>query len=627
MRALRPAAPDYHGATTVSLFLITLANRLTCFHKVLFCCVVAVSLLCTYSIVVHLTMADNFGKRESISQWHPATSLEHELLGDALSKACLHVDAIEEYKAATNMAPSVRRHFTLGRAYWMACRSRESSMSPGKQEEFRTEARKAFLRVVQLNQHHFEAWLGLAKVYYAEGNLELVESTAKRAIQEKPDDDYAHFLLANSLTRSSQTGAHILRQQEAELKTACKLNPTDMDYKLALGDFYAEQARHDDAIKLYRQCTSDNQIEITGKIVESMESQGQFDKAIKECKKTLAAEGCLSGNDLAEHLFKLLAKRGRINEAFSYFDKYMENCSSAMAHYDFACALVENGHKKESLQWFKNGKEQQPDILPPLATMARLQKEMGSNEATVTAKCLLADFNNHRERHYGADDSYSAGVAYSILGDGVMAEKMWEEGTRGQYAGGYYSGLCFKELGKYREARKLLLECKFERDADFELAVVEEKLGDSTRALAQLRSVLKRNPNHQAARIELSQILTSLGQTDEAKREEQAAGNIASRPLKHATIPAYKTFEQAEAAREAKQAKRSNVYELSDKKAQQAFDRREYAKAISLMNRPDTTRSWHKELYEAYNAVGDHARAKAEREVYRRLRDKEPIPS
>ncbi len=101
----------------------------------------------------------------------------------------------------------------------------------------------SYARALALRPAFFDAQLGLGGVHYKRANFDEAATAFRSAIRISPQDPRGHYNLGQSLLHLSQRN-----DAEHSLRCAIDLNPNYLEALAALGDFYTEAGRIQDAI-------------------------------------------------------------------------------------------------------------------------------------------------------------------------------------------------------------------------------------------------------------------------------------------------------------------------------------------------------------------------------------------
>jgi tetratricopeptide (TPR) repeat protein len=292
--------------------------------KVLAACVVATLAVLTafqcsmYSDVENLWLT-------TISR-NPGSWMAYRNLGDAYLKDGRVDEAIENYKEAVSIDPSLAEsHNDLGVAFIHA----------GKPEE----AIAQFRLVLDKGNANAEAHNNLGNVFagqqrYAEAVIQYQQSA-----EIDPSDIGAHYNLGNALMRLGRVNDAI-----GEYRKTLSLSPDDVDAHYNLGSALLGLGKTDDAISEYRKT-----LELDPGNAKSHMNLGAIflqkrllGEAIAEFKEAIRIDGAYT--DARFNLANAYMQASRLDEAIEQFRKILEdNPNDSEAQRDLGLALSRRG--------------------------------------------------------------------------------------------------------------------------------------------------------------------------------------------------------------------------------------------------------------------------------------------
>ena len=191
-------------------------------------------------------------------QADPDSYRVHELTGDLEAAKENDGKAIEQYRAAVRLKPSVPNlHYSLGHLLW---------------KELKTdEARKEFNAELKLNPRHGGALRDLGSTYLAEHQPEKALPYLKRAFEVEPEDPDIHRDLG-----SAYADLHDYAKAEAEFKAAIA-GDQDGSVHYRLARIYQAEGKKENAAREFEISTSLNR-ESHAKLEKQTERLNQIEK-------------------------------------------------------------------------------------------------------------------------------------------------------------------------------------------------------------------------------------------------------------------------------------------------------------------------------------------------------------
>jgi Tfp pilus assembly protein PilF len=143
-------------------------------------------------------------------------------------------DALQAYRKASELMPKdPEPHLSAGLLH-------------ERQKQF-SDAEAEYKQVMTLDPRSTEAAIGLTNLYMKSGRLGDAEPLLRRLAAERPDDAGIHLQLGRVLEAQSKKDDAI-----AELQTALKLAPSDVDAQREIADLYTSAGKNDLAETAYR---------------------------------------------------------------------------------------------------------------------------------------------------------------------------------------------------------------------------------------------------------------------------------------------------------------------------------------------------------------------------------------
>ena len=280
-----------------------------------------------------------------------------------------------------------------------------------------------------------------------------------------------------------------------KLRESVRLNTSNIDAYIKIGDILREQGNGDRAIKIHRgltvrrDLTSGQKIEILQSLIKDYQAFEKYDRAIYVCKKLL--ELTHNGIRIQEILLQLYELSGDWDRAFDVRRKIQkakgEKDSQILALYK-----VESG-----LKCIENGRERDGRI--------KFREAIKLDKKCASAYLYLSD-SYIRENRY--DDALTELKKFgtkvpqmAYLGFARIKDVLYHEGIFGEVENIFES---------------LLQNSPENESIRFSLADIYERKGELEKAINLCNDALERNPESQKARCYLTKFLSGNGRNDEA---------------------------------------------------------------------------------------------------------------
>ncbi|MCW5982486.1 MAG: tetratricopeptide repeat protein [Bryobacteraceae bacterium] len=214
--------------------------------------------------------------------------------------------AIEQFQKLSEAAPNdVETWLTLGRLHKLAHNSNESEA--------------AYKKVLEIDADHEEALIGLAMVYSDLGDQPRSAEMLRRVVAKHPS---ARTLTALGRTYEQQKEY----AQAAEIfKQALGLSPDNSSLKYSLAENLLLSDQVDDAVKVYRELSQEDQKDYRPplRLSQVYRTQGKFADARKELEK--AREAAPDNLEVRYHEVNLLESEGKADEAIGVLKNILDS--------------------------------------------------------------------------------------------------------------------------------------------------------------------------------------------------------------------------------------------------------------------------------------------------------------
>ena len=326
----------------------------------------------------------------------------------------------------------------------------------------REEAIQLYQEVLEKDPNDINVLLRLGILYSQQNELERAEKIFRDLLEQNTEDYFSHLYLARLLSLRQK-----FEEAKNEYEQALRLNwSADLVYEMV--DFYSTQEKYKDVLRLYSSILTndpENERAALGR-VQTLMSLGEDQLALDELKKLQSLSKQPKKLDMA--ISKLLLRLGNIDEAKVILEKNRHGETAAEAAYMLALVAYQAGEYRTALSYLRgiqNNSQLHSDVVYLQVRILRDQ-----NQPSKAISLLLKNIGDEQHR-----DPLFFALLSSLL----------------------------QEQGKNREAMEVLLSgINFYPKNEqilFEHALLLDKLGKNTEAVASMEKVLKIHPNHPEA--------------------------------------------------------------------------------------------------------------------------------
>ena len=328
----------------------------------------------------------------------------------------------------------------------------------------------ALERARQLAPERADIWYNLANVYKQMDEAEEAETYYRKALELDPGFTRAYNNLGNLYqTRGNHDVAETLYRDGLEQDAN---NPT---LRYNLGITYQAEQRIPEAIDAYRHAlrSRPNWVDGLNNLGVLLEQTGQYDEAARVLGSALDMDQ--QNPKLNNNMGIVLVAQGRPAEAVEYLKRAVRaDPRYTTANLNLGTALEEQGDLDTAWDHLLQLKKESPADLEIRERIARLAVRSGRGRQAREEIRFILDHNPH------------AGFIYSLLGDLYL-----KEGDRR------------KAIQAYERAVGLDKE---DTETALNLALVYKEIKEYERGIAQVSTILARQPDHYAARLLLGKL-------------------------------------------------------------------------------------------------------------------------
>lgn len=326
----------------------------------------------------------------------------------------------------------------------------------------RAEAIQLYQEVLEKDPEDTSVLLRLGILYSQENELERAEKIFRELLAHNNEEYFAHLYLARLLS---------LRQKydeaRSEYEHALRLNwSADLVYEMV--EFYSTQEKYADILRLYSSILAndaENERAALGRI-QALMGLGEDQLALDELKKIQKQSKQPRKLDMA--ICKLLLRLGKTEEAKVILEKNRHGETYAEATYMLALIAYQGNDSRAAqnyLRTIQGNVQLHTDIV---YLQVRILRDL--NQPSKAVSLLLKNI---------ADEHHRDPLLFALLSS------------------------LFQEQGKNEEAMEVLLSAinlyPTNEQILFEHALLLDKTGKSTEAVASMEKVLQLHPNHPEA--------------------------------------------------------------------------------------------------------------------------------
>ncbi len=243
------------------------------------------------------------------------------------------------------------------------------------------------------------------------------------------------------------------------------------------------------------------------------------------------------------HLGEIFFQEGNLEESFQAYQKVLEiNPDTPVALVGIGKVLMQQGQVNSAIENYQKAIEVQPfatkiNFLISQAYAAngnleeaqKFSSRKGSVEAQVSDPLMTNLYEESRSVSYYNDKAVRAYMAKQYNNAEMLANKALKYDPQSPYPKVTLANL-YLSSGRGDEAAKIIQGINAENEKDpnlkYSLGVIEEMLGNDSRAVYWYREVIKLNPEHKRASVTLSNAFMRLGSYDQAMIQLQKAKEL-----------------------------------------------------------------------------------------------------
>jgi tetratricopeptide (TPR) repeat protein len=471
--------------------------------------------------------------------------------------------AIEEYRLAIEADPS-SEYLTSGLA--------ELYAKTGRIRDAVLEAQD----ILKRDPNNLEAHKLLGRIYLrslgdmqtntaGSGNvLKLAIEQYEQIIKIEPDNVDDHLLLGRLYRLDNQ-----LQKAEAEFKTAVKLQPDSEEAVTTLAYLYNEEGDTTRAVQVLGAVPdASRSAKLYSALGYTYEQQKQYKQAIDSYRHAIELDR--DNLDAIRGLAQNLLNDGQTDAALEQYKIIADaNPEDAQTYLKIAEIDRRNGKFDEALENLKKAESLVQDSIEVPYNIAAVYQSQGRyDEATKVLQDLL-DKTEKKDNGYSAGEKNNRAVFLERLGTIYREEqnytlavdtfrKMLALGDENAVRGYQQIIDTYRESKQWPQATAAAKEATLKLPNDRGLKMVYAAqladAGQSDKAIADVRSLLKGGPEDRDVYITLGQMYTRLKQFDDAQQAFQKAEELSSKPddkqyvyfLRGSSYEREKKYDQAE---------------------------------------------------------------------------------
>ena len=416
----------------------------------------------------------------------------------------------------------------LGRIY---LRSLGDMQSGSGSESVLKLAIEQYEQIVRLQPDSMDDHLLLGRLYRLNNDLQKAEGEFKTAVKLQPDSEEAVTTLAYLYNELGDTGR--------ATQVLSSVPSTERSAKLyaALGYTYEQQKQYKEAIDAYRHAIEldrDNLDAIRG-LAQNLLNDGQTDAALEQYK--VIADANPEDAQTYVRIAEIYRRQGKFDQALDNLKKAASMVQDsvevpyniaaiyqAQGRYDEAIPIMKDLLKKSEKADGKYSNGERSNRAVFLERLGSIYRDQGNNPAAIeTFRQIIA---------LGGDENVERG--YQQIIDTWREAKEWQKATD--------------------VAKEAVQKLPNSRDLRMVLAAQQADMGESEKALKDVRAMLKGNSDDRAVYITLAQMYTRLRRFSEAEQALDKAEQLSTKPddkeyvwfLRGSTFERSKRYAEAE---------------------------------------------------------------------------------
>ena len=500
---------------------------------------------------------------KAAAYYHYALAHMYEEQVAVYGRSELASKAIEEYRLAIEADPS-SEYLTSGLA--------ELYAKTGRIRDAVLEAQD----ILKRDPNNLEAHKLLGRIYLrslgdmqtntsGSGNvLKLAIEQYEQIIKIEPDNVDDHLLLGRLYRLDNE-----LQKAEAEFKTAVKLQPDSEEAVTTLAYLYNEEGDTTRAVQVLGAVPdASKSAKLYSALGYTYEQQKQYKQAIDAYRHAIELDR--DNLDAIRGLAQNLLNDGQTDAALEQYKIIADaNPEDAQTYLKIAEIDRRNGKFDEALENLKKAESLVQDSIEVPYNIAAVYQSQGRyDEATKVLQDLL-DKTEKKDNSYSAGEKNNRAVFLERLGTIYREEqnytlavdtfrKMLALGDENAVRGYQQIIDTYRESKQWPQATAAAKEAtqKLPNDRGLKMVYAAQlaDAGQSDKAIADVRSLLKGSAEDRDVYITLGQMYTRLKQFDEAQQAFQKAEELSSKPddkqyvyfLRGSSYEREKKYEQAE---------------------------------------------------------------------------------
>jgi tetratricopeptide (TPR) repeat protein len=500
---------------------------------------------------------------KAAAYYHYALAHMYEEQVAVYGRSELASKAIEEYRLAIEADPS-SEYLTSGLA--------ELYAKTGRIRDAVLEAQD----ILKRDPNNLEAHKLLGRIYLrslgdmqsnssGSGNvLKLAIEQYEQIIKIEPDNVDDHLLLGRLYRLDNE-----LQKAEAEFKTAVKLQPDSEEAVTTLAYLYNEEGDTTRAVQVLGAVPdASRSAKLYSALGYTYEQQKQYKEAINAYRKAIELDR--DNLDAIRGLAENLLNDGQTDAALEQYKIIADaNPEDAQTYLKIAEIERRNGKFDEALDNLKKAESLVQDSIEVPYNIAAVYQAQGRyDDATKVLQDLL-DKTEKKDNSYSPGEKNNRAVFLERLGTIYREEqsytlavetfrKMLPLGDENAVRGYQQIIDTYREAKQWPQATAVAKEAtqKLPNDRGLRMVYAAQlaDAGDSNKAIADVRALLKGNADDRDVYISLGQMYTRLREFDEAQQAYQKADELSTKPddkqyvnfLRGASYERQKKYDEAE---------------------------------------------------------------------------------
>jgi Tfp pilus assembly protein PilF len=444
----------------------------------------------------------------SILKQEPQNADAHELLASALAGEKKYDEASQEFATAIKLEPTkATPYMELG----------VLQMATNKPAD----AEQSFKKAVEVEPKNDQTYLNLANFYRLQKNTAQAESVLQQGAQNIPGDIRIYLDWAATLAFEGKTA-----DADATLKVLRDQSPKSVDVASAIGDYYLERKKYDQALAEYQRGLSidSKSLPLQQKVEDIYLTTGQIDRAAEIDAAVLKQ----APNDVTNRINdgRLLLAQGKTQDAVRVLQKLVADAAnSSEAHYYLGMAYWKSGDTGQANTEFQNALRITPGLPIALQALTDLNiAERNFSVAQIYAQELVQQNPGDPRNHLVLGEFLLQQGKIKDAEDQFMAAKQLAPNDPAVHVD---LALLYQDEKKFSEADKeyqIAMQVAPQDNTSLErYAGYLISQGQQAKALTTIQQFIARNPKDAGAHLLLSSIQLQAKNYTVARSEAERA--------------------------------------------------------------------------------------------------------